>query len=52
MGQVFLALKYDATHAVDSKKLEPGRRMIYSGCPSLFGLRFEDSPVPTFWLLL
>ena len=36
---------------VDSKKLEHECRMIFAGCPSVFGLGLECAPVPTFWLL-
>ena len=34
-----------------SKKLEHGRRLIYAGVPSFFGLGLEDGHVPSFWLL-
>ena len=37
---------------VDSKKLEHGRRMFYTGFASFFGLGLDDGHVPTFWLLL
>ena len=36
---------------VGSKKLKHGCRMIYAGCPSFFGLGWEDGDVPTSWLL-
>ena len=31
-------------YAVDSKPLEPGRRMIYGGCSSSFGLELDRVP--------
>ena len=35
--------------AVDSKRLEHGRRMLNVGCRSFLGLGLEDGHVPTFW---
>ena len=50
-GEAGIKEKGDILSAVDSKKLEHGRGIIYAGFNSFFGLGSKDDPVPTLWLL-
>ena len=49
-----VALHHSGLHksTVDSHKFEYGPRTIYAGSSSSSALELEDSPLPTFWLLL